>query len=145
MARPFTAQSHASATSAGVGEQHESKGHNSIGLFVVARNLDPANDTVEARIEGSPTGNDGEWALIETRQGGSVTTRLSLTTNVFDDPEGDGTYVGYIYAHGVPVEYLRVNLTSFTDSANSDLEVDTYIVGANNGGSGHSFIREFQS
>lgn len=141
MSRPFRAKSHDAVTSSGVGESYDSKGHNSIGLFVVARNLDTANDTLDVRVEGAPTDGQSEWATIDTKQGGggSKTTRLSMDVNDFEDTAGDGTYVGFLYAHGIPVEFLRVNITTLTDNANSDLEVDTYIMGANNGGTGHAF------
>lgn len=139
MSRPFRAQSHDAATSAGAGESHESKGHNSLGLFVVARNLDDANDSLTVRVEGSPTGEGGEWATIDTKQGGTKTQRLTVDLNDMEDTDGDGTFVGFVYAHGVPAEYLRANITSFTDSSGGDLEVDSYIMGANNGGTGHAF------
>lgn len=141
MSRPFRAQSHEAATSASVGESHESKGHNSIGLFVVARNLDPNNDTLDVRVEAAPTDDQSEWATIDTKQGGggSKTTRLIMSVNDLEDTAGDGTYVGFLYAHGIPTQYLRVNITNFTDSSGGDLEVDTYITGANNGGTGHAF------
>lgn len=141
MSRPFRAQSHDGAQSAEAGDVHETKGHNSLGLFVVARNLDDANDTLDVRVEGSPTNNNSEWATIDTKQGGggSKTTRLSMDVNDLEDTNGDGTFVGYLYAHGVPVEYVRANIVTFTDAANGDLEVDTYIVGANNGGVGHAY------
>lgn len=141
MSRPFRAQSHDAATSAATGEPHRTKGHNTLGLFVVARNLDSSNDTLGVRVEASPTEGQDEWATIDTKQGGggSKTTRLSMDTNDMEDTAGDGTYVGFLYAHGVPAEYVRANITDFTDNSGSDLEVDTYIVGANNGGTGHAF------
>jgi len=140
MSRPFRAKSHDAVSSTGSGESHETKGHNSLGLFVVARNLDTGTDTLNVRVEASPTNLGDEWATIDTVQGGgTTTTRLTVDTNDFEDTDGDGTYVAYIYAHGVSVEYVRANITSFTDSAGSDLEVDTYIMGANNGGTGHAY------
>lgn len=140
MSRPFRAQSHDAATSATAGESHETKGHTALGLFVVARNLDSANDTLDVRVEVSPTGGD-DWATVDTKKGGggSKTTRLDVSVNDFEDTAGDGTFVAYLFAAGVPAEYVRANITSFTDASGSDLEVDTYIVGAGNGGTGHAF------
>lgn len=142
MSRPIRKKSHDAVSSAGAGEVHETKAHNSLGIFVVARNLDTGNDTLDVRVEASPTNTGSEWATIDTKQGGggSKTTRLSVDVNDFEDTDGDGTYVAFLYAHGVPVEYVRANITTFTDAAGSDLEVDSYIVAANNtSGRGHSF------
>lgn len=141
MSRPIRKQSHEAATGTGAGSVHKSKAHNSIGLFVVARNLDDANDTLSVRVEGSPTDESSVWATIDTKQGGggSKTTRLTLSTNDMEDINGDGTYVGFLYAHGVPVEYLRANITDFADSSGGDLEVDTYLTGVGNAGTGHGF------
>lgn len=139
MSRPIRKQSHDAATAAGAGEVHKSKAHNSVGLFVVAQNLDSANDTLTVQVEGSPTGSNGEWATIDTKQGGTKTQRLTVDISDMEDTDGDGTYVGFVYAHGIPVEWLRVNVTTFTDAANGDLTVDTYITGVGNAGTGHGF------
>lgn len=141
MSRPFRKQVLDGVSSATESGAIKTKGHISLGIFVVAPNLDTSNDTLDVRVEASPTGAGGEWATVDTKQGGggSKTTRLDIGVNDFEDTDGDGTFVAFLYAHGVPAEYIRANITSFSDNADSDLTADVYLMGANNAGTGHSF------
>lgn len=142
MSRPVRAKSHDAVSSASAGETFETKGHTAIGLFVVARNLDTGSDTLDVRVEASPTGSGGEWTTIDSKKGGggSKTTRLSLGANDFEDTDGDGTYVAFLFAAGIPAQYVRANITTFTDASGSDLEADSYIMLAGNGGTGHGYV-----
>jgi len=113
-----------SATSSGPGEARKTAGHPHLGLFVIARNLDTANDTLEVRGEVSP--DDDEYAQVDIGTTGQDDA-LSVSTSDFEDQDGDGTYAAFVTAHNVPVEYVRANITNFTDSADGDLEVDVYV------------------
>lgn len=135
MSRPFRKQSHTGATTTGAGTPHAAKGHNSLGLFVVADNLDTANDTldVELQVEGP----EGEWSPIRNESGTKVGV---LTASDFTDVDGDGTqFNAMLYVHGVPAPSVRAKITALTDSAGSDLSVDTYVIGTGNGGTGHAY------
>lgn len=139
MSRPLKKQTHSGATSTGASEPWASKGHNSLGVQVTANNLDQSNDTLSVRLEVAPD-SSGPWTTIDTRSGGNVNTRLVIAANDMDDVDGDGNYGGFLYAHGVPAPYIRVNITEFTDDSGGDLAVDTYVYATNNAnGNGHSF------
>lgn len=138
MSRPIRKQSHSAATAAGAGESHAAKAHNSLGIFVVAANLDTANDTLDVRLEAE--GPDGVWSPIKNESGTQVG---ALSVSDFVDVNGDGTYTAMLYVHGVPAPSIRANITALTDSAtgtsSTDLDVDTYVMAANNGGTGHQY------
>ncbi|AGC34492.1 hypothetical protein HVTV-2_gp124 [Haloarcula virus HVTV-2] len=133
MGRPIRAEALTGATSATAGDRVQTKGHNSLGLYVVAENLDTANDTLDVRAEMQVA---GEWSAVRDASG---TVVLSLSTSDFEDPDGNGTYAAFVFAHGVPAEFLRARITSFTDNANGDLSVDAYVMGANWNGPAREF------
>lgn len=136
MSRPIKAQSIAGATSPGVGEGHQAKGHVTQGLFVVANGLDTANDTLDVRLEVE--GPDGEWTPMRDESGALVGT---LSVADFEDVDGDGTtFNAMLYVHGVPAPRVRANVTSLTDSSGSDLSVDAYVLAANNAGTGSQYL-----
>lgn len=136
MSRPIRNLSLSGSTSAGAGEGHGAKGHNSLGLFVVAKNLDTANDTLDVRLEAE--GPDGEWSPLRDESGTLVGT---LSVGDFTDVDGDGTtYNAMLFIHGVPAPRIRANITSYTDSSGSDLSVDAFVLAANNGGTGSAYL-----
>jgi hypothetical protein len=133
MSRPIRAQTLSGATSPGTGEKVETKGHNSLGLFVVADSLDTGSDTLEVRLEVQVA---DEWSPVRDSSGTIV---VSLSASDFEDPDGNGTFAAFEYAHGVPAEFARANATSLSDSAGGDLSVDAYVMGANWNGPGREF------
>lgn len=141
MARPFQRQTLDAATATGAGTIHHAKGHNTVGLFVVARNLDTANDTLTVQLEAAVEDVD-EWTPILD---GAGTKKGELTVTEFVDDDGDGTYAAFMYIHGVPSPRLRANITAFTDASdsgttpNADLSVDAYILGTNRSGTGKDY------
>lgn len=135
MSRPIKKQSHEGAQSTGAGESHRAKGHNSVGLFVVVENLDAANDTVDVELQVE--GPDGEWAPIRDGSGAQVG---EITTSEFANEEGSVNDTAMVYVHGVPAPKLRANITGFNDAGGEgDLAVDTYVLAANNGGTGFEY------
>jgi len=139
MARPFQEQSLDSAASTGPGSAYGSKGHNTLGLYVIARNLDPTNDDLTVRLEaGIEDGitESGEFATIRESGG---TEECILNASDFTDISGDGTYAAFLYVHAVPAPRMRANITTFNDAANGDLSVDAYVLGTNRSGSGKDF------
>lgn len=142
MSRPIRNESLQGSDSTGPGEGHQAKGHNSLGLFVVAENLDTANDTLDVRLEAE--GPDGEWSPLRDESGTLVGT---LSVADFEDVDGDGTtYNAMLFIHGVPAPSVRANVTGFTDASDSgttpvaDLSVDAYVLAANNAGTGSDYL-----
>jgi hypothetical protein len=133
MGRPIRAETLSGATSTTAGDSVQTKGHNSLGLYVIAENLDSSNDTLEVRAEIEVA---GEWASVRD---GTGTVVLSVSTSDFEDPGGNGTSSAFVFAHGIPAEFLRARVTSFTDNAGGDLSVDAYIMGANWNGPAREF------
>lgn len=139
MSRPIKKQSHSGATSAAAGTGHGLKGHINVGLWVVASNLDTANDTLDVRLEAGTEDDkagDSEWAVIRDPSGTAIG---SLSVADFDDIDGDGTYTAFLKIRSVTTPRLRANITSFTDAAGSDLTVDTYVTGAGNSDTGFGY------
>lgn len=124
--------------SAQAGASRKTAGHLALGLWVVANNLDPANDTVKVRGEVSPNDTHYHPVDIGTTQNDDV---LSVTTADFVQSDADNSvYVAYIQAHNVPVEHLRANLTSYTDSSTeNDLSVTAYLFLGGWAGRGKSY------
>lgn len=134
MSRPIAKESISQAAGTVDGEPFATKGHNSLGLFVLARNLDTANDTLEVELQASFAGD--EWAGVVSAGG----DKPKLVEGDFKDPDGDGNYAAFLYAHGVPAPEVRASIISLTDSANGDLEVDAYVHATGNaGGNGHRY------
>jgi hypothetical protein len=134
MSRPIKKPSLNAATSATAGESHQSSGHNSLAIVVHAANLDTGSDTLDVQMEVSADRTN--WAPIEDEDG----QVLAVTASDFVDTDGNGTYVAYEFKHGIPAPWIRLRITSFTDSADSDLEVSGFVLGCNNiSGRGLSF------
>lgn len=142
MSRPGKKQSHDGATATGAGEAHFTRAHTAVGVFVVAKNFDPVNDALTVEVEGgfegkTPTGDDGKDYLAPLYDGSQ---ELSITGAELVDSGDGSTYYGFVWASNVPAEKARARISDFTDSAGSDLEVDTYLLVSNNAsGGGHSF------
>lgn len=133
MSRPIRGTTLSGATSAKAGDSVNLNGHNSVGLVVEADNLDTGSDTLSVQVEARV---GDEWAVLRDDSG---TTALTISTSEMDDPESNGNYAGFVFIHGVPVNEVRARITSFTDSAGSDLKVDAYITGANWNGPARQF------
>lgn len=139
MSRPLKKQSVSGATSTTKGSEHFVKAHTKLGLYVVADNLDTANDTLTVRLEaGLDTDNsDGtidQWAEIVDEAG----NKAEVTASDFSDPDGDGNFAVFFVMDDIPAEIVRANVSSFTDSSGGDLSVDAHIyTGGNADGAGH--------
>lgn len=131
MSQPYSHTSHDEVSSAGPGDEWMTKGHNSLGLGIIASNLSPSTDTLEARLEVY-VGDDenGGWAPVRNPNG-NLRGEL-VAGDLYQNDDGD--YVGFLYIHGVPSEKVRVNITGFTDNASNDLVVSTFVSGTGNAG-----------
>lgn len=145
MTRQHKCRSINDATGATNGTDFESRGHNSIGLFVIAENLDSGNDTLEVVVdaahEAEADGNERQYAgpALQSGTGPGKTQRLGLDETDLADPDGDGTYTGFVYGHGVPAEHFRARIVSFSDSADADLTVSAWLYFGNWNGPGREF------
>lgn len=134
MGRPVRGTTLSGATAAGAGDLVQLKGHNSVGLFVEAQNLDTANDTLDVQLEARVA---NEWTSVRDDSGSKA---LTVTTTEFEDPDGDGTFAAFVFIHGVPADEVRARITSFNNaSADGDLSVDVYIMGSNWNGPSRPF------
>jgi hypothetical protein len=143
MPRQHKCRSVDSATSTTEGTAHASRGHNSIGLFVIAKNLDTSNDTLEVVLDAVHTDENAsgeKTGPVRRSDGGpGSTSRVGVNTSDFADPDGNGTYSVFAYAHGVPAEHFAARVSSFTDNANGDLEVTAWLYFGNWNGPGREF------
>lgn len=130
MTQPITKQSVAGATGTASGDDTRALGHFHVTLFVVARNLDSANDTLTVGLEGSP--NRENWANL-----GEASSRKKIEASDFtEDPDNSGVYTASVSATAAFHEFIRARVESFSDAANSDLEVDAWVMAAGNAGQG---------
>lgn len=125
------------------GDTFESRGHNSVGLFVIARNLDTANDTLEVVLDAVHTAEGiNSERTGPVRRPGTVggSDRVGIDQTEMSDPDGNGTFAGFTFAHGVPAEHFAARISSFTDaSGDGDLEVDAWLYFGNWNGPGREF------
>lgn len=134
MARPLQEKSHDGATGTGAGSAFQTGGRATVCLFVVAANLDDANDTLDVQIEVSQDGTN--WTPLRDETGTQVG---NVSVSEFSDPDGDGDFAAYVTVHGVAADRVRARITSFADAANGDLAVDTYVGATDNSATSHSF------
>jgi len=134
--RRFT--SHEGATSTGAGASTKTAGHTTLGLWVEATGLDPGNDTLEVRVEGSA--NNDHFAPLN-RAAPSVDDALFITDSDFVQSDSDSNvYVGYIVLNNIAIEYVRANIMAYTDSdAESGIDVTTYLFTGGWSGEGKSY------
>lgn len=134
MARPRKTKSVDAQSSTGTGDDIETGGRITVSIFVVARNLDTSNDSLEVSLEGSPDGT--HWADVETLD---ASGRATITVSDLEDHDGDGTFTGLLSVQGVATEFVRANAVTFTDDSGSDLEVDAWVSVTNNPDGAQSF------
>jgi len=133
------------ATGTTAGSDFESRGHNSVGMFVIAENLDPSNDTLTVVIDAAHEADaDGEGRqyggpILQSGTGPGSTHKLGLDESDLSDSDGDGTYSGFVFAHGIPAEHFRGRITDFEDNAGSDLNVRAWLYFGNWNGPGREF------
>lgn len=133
--RRFTSLDAATAT--GAGSSTKTRGHDELGFFVEANNLDDTNDTVDITLEVSA--DDNHFTTVDIGTTGE-TDVFSLTVSDFEQSDSDNSiWTAYIAGHNVPVEYVRANLTSYTDDSGSDLEITAYIFTGGWTGRGKSY------
>lgn len=129
MSRPIKLKSVDAQTATGAGSASDSKGHPTISLYVVARNFDSVNDDLAVRVETAAT-QDGEYAPINN---------LDVVKADFVDVDGDGTYAAFVRLGPTAAQYLRANVTTYTDAAGGDLSVDAYVLATGWSGGGYDF------
>ena len=96
---------------------------------MVARNLDSANDTLTVLMEGSP--NQVEWASV-----GEASSDKKIDESDFStDPESGAETASVTFTASYH-EYIRARVSSLTDNAGGDLEVDAWIMAGGNAGQG---------
>lgn len=126
------------AQSAVPGDGTKTAGHDEIGLFVIAENLDPQNDTLE--MTGHVSAEDEHYATVDIGATKKENV-LDITADDFRQSDADDTvYVAYRAAHNIPTEYVRAVIDSFTDaSGDGDLSVTAYIFMSGWTGRGKSY------
>lgn len=125
MAHPVNQRSHDGATATGAGNEASRKGHQHCTVFILAENLDTANDTLTVETEASPTGESPDvgpeaWETVDTASAADFT----------EDPDNPGNYVYSVTFSGSYHEYLRTRVDAFTDSAGGDLVVTSWVMAA---------------
>lgn len=110
MSQPTRWKSHDAATSAGAGESERTKAHDKLGFWVLANGIDPANDTLEVRLEASA--DDTHYAPID-RGAPNVDDVFYVTAADLTQSDADSTvYVEYVGGNSFPVEYIRANIVT---------------------------------
>lgn len=121
MTRPIEKKSLHEAAAAADGDSLRTLGHKEIGLFVVAQNLDSANDTLAVRVEGAVRTENGKvWAPMGDSE--------DITADGFSD-RGEGVFAAYTKYRGLAINEVRAAVTDFSDgSGDGDLSVDAFIL-----------------
>lgn len=112
------------ATSTGAGRSEKTRGHGEIGLFVVAENIDPGQDTLRVVVEFSVEGI--HFAQSIRRQ--TAEDALELTQDDLEQSDNNASvYVGHIADHNLHAEHIRANITGYDDVSADELTVDAYV------------------
>lgn len=133
MAKHHRFTSHDAVTGTGPGVAQKTRGHQQHGLWVEAEGIDPANDTLEIRLEVSP--DDVHYAQIDSGAPAVEDVIFLDQTDLEESDDTAGVYVGYIQGHNIPVEYVRANIASNSAGAT----VTTYVFLCGWTGRGKSF------
>lgn len=120
--RPRKLKSLTDAAETGAGEPLETGGVTTGSMFVVARNLDPDNDTLEVVADGTLDGGE-EWGPM-VKVGGD---KVKETADAFEDPDDDGNYAAMVLIRGISADKIRARISSITDDADGDLTVDVWV------------------
>lgn len=131
MANPVNHQLLDAATSTGAGDQTRLKGHENVTLFLSAKNLDTANDSLTVELEASADGSS--WTNIADALNSDKQVQQSDFT---EDPDNAGDYTASLTVSDVAYEFVRPRITAYTDAANGDLTVDGWVMASGNAGSG---------
>jgi len=113
MGTPVNLNSVDSASGTTTGESTMTLGHYHYTLFVVARNLDAAGDTLKVDLEGSP--DEEHWA-----------DAASVSAGDFSEDATSGDFTAIVNFEGF-LPYVRARVESFGDDAGGDLSVDAYV------------------
>lgn len=138
MTQPFAVQSHDGATETGYGEQSRTKGHTAIGLYVLAKGLDPGSDTLTVQLHTGFKDHDGDVNVTKL-----IGETLEIEESQLQDTDGNGEYEGFVSTSNIPSEYIRAYIEEFDDAdTSSTLEVDTFLMAANSSGSAHRYTKD---
>lgn len=129
MAGPVTYRSLDGVSAATAGDHTAMKGHFHTTLFVVAENLDPANDTLEVALEGSP--DEVHWTDFA-----DATSSKHLNESDFDQDPTSGVYTASVSISGAYHDFARARVVNFIDSASGDLTITAFVMSAGRDSSG---------
>lgn len=141
MSQPRRLRSHDAATGTGPGESEITRAHPQIGLFVqVGSAFDPANDTLELRVEVSP--DNDVFAPVDNASPAAsdvlFVTGADLTPT--QDENSNTVYAAYTSYHNAPVEHARVNIV--THSGGFEVTTDLYLSGWTQRGASFNYLTE---
>lgn len=129
MANPRNKKSVDRQQAAGAGKETRSNGHADVTLFVHAENFNSGDgDELTVALEGSPDGQ--KWDTLDNDQGNAASISGGGLTS------GQTGLTQSIAIEGAYYEFLRANVTVFTDALNADLVVDAWVMASGNSGSG---------
>lgn len=124
MAHPVNKRSHDQASQTGAGDEAPANGHHNTTVVILAENLDQTNDVLEVQVESSPTGTQSgppeAWETMDT---------IDVTTSP-EDPNTAGNFIVSFSYSGQYREYWRTRISSFTDAADGDLAVTSWVMSA---------------
>lgn len=124
MSHPFSRTD--SFSSAGSGDEYETKAHSTIGLYVRAiGSTDPMNITFDVEVQGSPDGK--HWVPLN-RPSQSNVLRLTDSDAVVTQNSGPAVKAAYIVAHNFAIEMVRVTVNSVSPDTDS-LEATIFMSG----------------
>mgnify|MGYP006914278494 FL=1 len=124
MSRPL--KSIDGATSATVGQSLDIVPGGCTSMFVVAENLDPANDTLSVTIE---VGVDEYWSpfQIPPEQQGNQPIEFEISEAGFSQFEAENPYTAHLAIMSCPLKKVRPRIVELDDNANNDLSVTVFL------------------
>jgi hypothetical protein len=95
-------------------------------MFVVAENLDPANDTLSVTIEVEV---DEYWSpfQIPPEQQGNQPIEFEISEAAFSQFEAENPYTAHLAIESCPLKKVRPRIVELNDNADNDLSVTVFL------------------
>ena len=126
MSRPQAVQSVTDAGAATTGTHTETGGRNTLGLWVLAENLDPETDEITVVLEGSFDGD--HWTSLRMPFPDD-NIPVEVDQDDFEDPDNTGTHAAINVGRGVTADLCRARVV---DHPGGDVSVDAWVTMTSN-------------
>lgn len=124
------------ATAEGPGETVKTRAHPQFSVFLTVEGIDPATDTLEFRLEGSP--DDTHYAPLDSAAPDIDDLFFLDQSNLTQSDADSNVYVAHLSQHNQLIEYVRPNILTYDGSFSVD--ADVYLSGWTQRGASFDYL-----